>query len=100
MPFLGTVKNRFYRREKMMARKLDERRVIIEFLPSGSYVKVSAFDPVSMVEVSIVGNPASGEAGLKQVVLRKLKYVLEKKSQPEPRGPGHYRLITEINGLK
>ena len=68
-----------------MARKLNEQRVIIEFLPSGSYVKVSAFDPVS-----IVGNPASGEAGLKHAVLRKLKYVLEKKSQsqPQPRGRG------------
>ncbi len=71
-----------------MARKLNEQRVIIEFLPSGSYVKVSAFDPVSMVEVSIVGDPASGEAGLKHAVLRKLKYVLEKKSQPQPRGRG------------
>jgi hypothetical protein len=67
-----------------MARKLDERGVIIEFLPSGSYVKVSAFDPVTMTEVSIVGNPASGEAVLRHNVMRKLKYVLEKNSPPRP----------------
>ena len=71
-----------------MAPKLDEQKVIIEFLPSGSYVKVSAFDPVNMVEVSIVGNPASGEAGLKNAVLRKLKYVLEKNARTPPRGRG------------
>ena len=71
-----------------MAPRLDEQRVIIEFLPSGSYVKVSAFDPVSMVEVSIVGNPASGEVGLKNAVLRKLNYVLEKNARKPPRGRG------------
>ena len=71
-----------------MAPRLDEKSVIIEFLPSGSYVKVSAFDPVSMVEVSIVGNPASGEVGLKNAVLRKLNYVLEKNARTPPRGRG------------
>ncbi|WP_193180511.1 DUF6898 family protein [Nisaea sediminum] len=67
-----------------MARKLDERGVIIEFLPSGSYVKVSAFDPVTMTEVSIVGNPASGETVLRHTVLRKLRYVLEKNNPSKP----------------
>ena len=56
-------------------------------LPSGSYVKVSAFDPVSMNEVSIVGNPASGEVGLKNAVLR-LNYVIEKNARTPPRGRG------------
>jgi hypothetical protein len=41
-----------------------------------------------MVEVSIVGNPASGEAGLKNAVLRKLNYVLEKNARTPPRGRG------------
>jgi hypothetical protein len=59
---------------------LNENRVIIEFIRVGSYVKVSAVDPLSMVEVSIVGNPASGEAMLKRTAIRKLKYVLEKKN--------------------
>ena len=59
---------------------LNENRVIIEFIRVGSYVKVSAVDPLSMVEVSVVGNPASGEAMLKRTAIRKLKYVLEKKN--------------------
>ncbi|WP_420404910.1 DUF6898 family protein [Nisaea sp.] len=75
-----------------MARKLDERGVIIEFLPSGSYVKVSAFDPVTMTEVSIVGNPASGESVLRNTVLRKLKYVLEKNS-PSKSTTGRGKLV-------
>lgn len=60
---------------------LNENRVIIEFVRVGAYVKVSAIDPVSMVEVSIVGSPASGEAILKRTAIRKLKYVLEKKAK-------------------
>jgi hypothetical protein len=60
---------------------LNENRVIIEFVRVGAYVKVSAVDPVSMVEVSIVGNPASGEAMLKRTAIRKLKYGLEKKNK-------------------
>ena len=59
---------------------LNENRVIIEFIRVGAYVKVSAIDPLSTVEVSIVGNPASGEAMLKRTAIRKLKYVLEKKN--------------------
>lgn len=60
---------------------LNENRVIIEFVRVGAYVKVSAIDPVSLVEVSIVGNPASGEATLKRTAIRKLKYVLDKKGK-------------------
>lgn len=67
-------------------RKFDERSIIIEFVQSGHYVKVSAFDPVTMTEVSIVGDPASGEAGLKRAVLRKLEYVLAKNADPARSG--------------
>lgn len=59
--------------------ELNENRIILEFVKVGAYVKVSAVDPVSLVEVSIVGNPASGEQILKRTVIRKLKYVLEKR---------------------
>ena len=58
-----------------------ENRVIIEFIRVGAYVKVSAIDPVSGVEVSIVGDPASGETTLKRTAIRKLKYVLEKNAK-------------------
>lgn len=53
--------------------------VIFEFMTVGSYVKVSAIDTATGTEVSIVGNPASGEAMLRRTALRKLQYVLDKK---------------------
>lgn len=54
------------------------REVIIEFHQVGNAVKVSAIDTKTMVEVSIVGAPGSGEETLKRTVLKKLEYVLEK----------------------
>ena len=51
---------------------MDDKRVIIEFIKVGAYVKVSAIDPVSSVEVSIVGDPASTQERLKSTVLKKL----------------------------
>ena len=60
--------------------KLDDNRVIIEFIRVGAYVKVSAVDPVTGIEASIVGNPASGEEVLKRTAVRKLRYVLEKQA--------------------
>lgn len=44
---------------------MNDRRVIFEFITVGNYVKVSAIDPVSLTEVSIVGNPASSEEVLR-----------------------------------
>jgi hypothetical protein len=61
-----------------MSGKMSDRRVIFEFITVGNYVKVSAIDPVSLTEVSIVGNPASSEEVLKNTALRKLRYVMEK----------------------
>ncbi len=53
--------------------------VIFEFISIGAYVKVSAIDPVTGIEASIVGNPASGETALRRAALRKLQYVMEKR---------------------
>lgn len=53
--------------------------VIFEFISVGAYVKVSAIDPATGIEASIVGNPASGEAALRRTALRKLQFVLEKR---------------------
>ena len=55
-------------------------RVIIEYIPVGKYVKVSAIDPKTRVEVSIVGDPKQGEAVLKRTAVRKLHYVLQKRA--------------------
>ena len=56
------------------------REVIYEFTPNGRYVKVAAVDPVTLTEVSIVGDPLVGEAQLKRQARRKLEYVLAKKT--------------------
>jgi hypothetical protein len=55
-----------------------EDRVIIEFLPQGRFVKVSAMDPQTLTEVTIVGDAARGEEQLKRAALNKLRYVLER----------------------
>ncbi len=52
--------------------------VIIEFLQIGNSVKVTAVDPESQIEVSIVGAPNAGEELLKRAAIRKLEYVLAK----------------------
>ena len=57
-----------------------QREVILEFHQVGSYIKVSAVDPVTLTEVSIVGDPTVGEAQLKRQARRKLEYVLAKKT--------------------
>ncbi len=46
----------------------------------GSYIKVSAFHEATMTEVSIVGDPKETEQKLKQTVLKKLSYVLNKEA--------------------
>ena len=54
------------------------KEVIIEFHQVGNVVKVTAVDPDTLVEVSIVGAPSAGEEILKRTAIRKLGYVLEK----------------------
>ena len=55
------------------------RRFIVEFRRIGRFVKVSAIDPASLVEVSIVGDPAAGEPMLERTAIRKLEYVLNRR---------------------
>jgi len=55
--------------------------VIFEFLQHGNSVKVTALDPDSLVEVSIVGPAGAGQAALKAAALNKLKYVLAKRGE-------------------
>ena len=43
-------------------------------------MKVSAIDPVTLTEVSIVGDPARSEAELARVAVSKLKYVMSKQA--------------------
>jgi rRNA pseudouridine-1189 N-methylase Emg1 (Nep1/Mra1 family) len=62
-----------------------EDNVIIEFRPHGRFVKVSAMDPQTLTEVTIVGDAARGEDELKRTALNKLRYVLARE-RPAGRG--------------
>ena len=60
---------------------INDSRIIIEFIQVGAYVKVSAVDPVSLVEVSIVGDPSASRNTLEQNAIKKLKFVLAEKQK-------------------
>ncbi|MFT6580304.1 MAG: DUF6898 family protein [Alphaproteobacteria bacterium] len=67
----------------------NEDGVILELVHIGRYVKVSAIDTKSGTEVSIVGDPAQGEAALQRVAIRKLQYVMNKNADKgSPSGGG------------
>ena len=53
--------------------------VLFEFRQVGNVVKVSAVHVATDTEVSLVGAPAAGEAGLKMAAIRKLIYVLNQR---------------------
>ena len=55
--------------------------IIIEYHRIGASVKVSAFDPETLTEVSIVGPASAGEETLKRNVLRKLDFMLAKQKR-------------------
>ena len=57
---------------------MDEGEVLIEVRRVGNAVKVTALDPVTLTEATIVGSPRDGEEVLKRTVVAKLRYVLNK----------------------
>ena len=62
-----------------MTNALKNREVIIEFIPVGAYVKVSAMDTKSLTEVVVQGAAGAPESLLKQNALKRLEYVMRKK---------------------
>lgn len=61
------------------------REILYEFINRGNAVKVSAIDPETNTEVSIIGHASVGEATLRRLARRKLDYVLEKRrKESEP----------------
>jgi len=54
---------------------------IVEFYAVGNSVKVSAIDPETLTEVSIVGSPKATKAELKKLAVQKLEYVMNKNSE-------------------
>ena len=55
--------------------------VIFEFIHRGAYVKVSAIDPATGIEASIVGDAQASEAQLQQLAAQKLAYVVRKHAE-------------------
>jgi hypothetical protein len=58
------------------------RETIFEFTPHGPYVRVTAMDPATLTEVTIVGDAARGREALQETAARKLDYVLAKSQKP------------------
>ena len=65
--------------------------VLFEMVAIGNAVKVSAIDPISNIEVSVVGPVAASTYTLKMNALRKLKARLRKEASEPPAKPlkGH-----------
>ena len=61
-----------------VAEKLGK-EILLELYQIGNSVKVTAVDPETLIEVSIVGDPAAGQEALKQAAINKLEYVLRKR---------------------
>ena len=54
--------------------------ILLEFVVQGNVVKATAIHAASGVEASIVGPANAGRDVLSQAAVRKLKYVMEKKT--------------------
>ena len=65
---------------------------LLEFCRIGNVVKVTAVDPVSLVEVCIVGDPGAGETALAHAAVRKLRYVLGRRRTASPAAPDPTRI--------
>jgi len=69
----------------------DDDEILIEYWPIGNAVKVSAIDPRTGDEVSIVGPSTAGEALLGRQAVAKLRAVQRRRGRdardPEPGGP-------------
>ena len=59
---------------------MSQGNVILEFYPIGSAVRVTAIDPVTLVEVTIQGPATATEPELSRIALAKLRYVLDRRS--------------------
>lgn len=59
--------------------RLKGREVIIEYVPVGSTVRVSAMDTQTLTEVVTQGPASAGEEALKRNAIKRLEYVLKKK---------------------
>jgi len=56
----------------------EEEGYIVEFIEQGRAIKVTAFDPVTLIEASVVGARGATQKQLAELAVRKLRYVIEK----------------------
>ncbi len=63
----------------MNADPLQNREIIIEYYPVGTYMRVAAIDAQTLTEISIQGPCSAGEETLKRNALKRLEYVMKKK---------------------
>ena len=54
--------------------------VLFEFFKIKNFVRVTAIDPISGIEATMIGPRTYGQAALKKLATRKLKYVIAKKT--------------------
>jgi hypothetical protein len=64
----------------MPGKRTPQGEYFIEYYSIGNSIKVTAIDPVTMTEVSIVGSPLVSQDALSRLAIRKLEYMLRKKS--------------------
>ena len=64
----------------MQRQNICGREIYLEFLHVGDYVKVSAIDAETNIEATIVGTPRVTQQQLTRLAVRKLEYVMEKRS--------------------
>ena len=62
-----------------MPGSMSEEGYIIEFHRVGNAVKVTAMDPATLTEVSMIGPSNAGDTELTRLVVRKLEYMLAKR---------------------
>jgi hypothetical protein len=53
-------------------------KYIIEMIPHGRYVRVTAVDPVTGTEAVIVGDAAQAPSVLERLAVRKLEFLLKR----------------------
>jgi hypothetical protein len=63
-----------------ISNSIEGREVFFEFHRIGQYVKVTAMDVETLTEISIQGSICTAEAILKREALKRLEFVLNKKT--------------------
>lgn len=59
----------------------EPKRIIVELIPMGNYIKVSAICEDTGREVSMVGDPKVPQKQLEQLAIKKLKYVMRREDE-------------------